>query len=630
MQPMARRYLACVLASVALHFAVTRWSPSERASSPSPADSVASLRRAGLGELSAAARRSAVAELRAQHVASARLARDEGRLRLGRFLIVANALDAFEAGVALDVETSVERYAARLASLDPAIARLGVPGATAEVFGDLHYVGLPGGRMADLLATGSGSCEPLSHLLAASLHDLGHGARLRLRFWGAPVGDATHLTPIWSDASGELDLVTQEPPTPGGASFPAEVLVEAYARTHGLAPGALGAHAELDAGEPAPRSDTVLRSMTAGYPANHDRFEGGLPLWSDRAIRARDGAPSRAAAARADATPSDPSAELAQICAFAVPLGSLDPARVAAELGHDRAAVELYRVPSITTLERLSQNLIEVERLRPSFAGDRARRAVGLSCLAALYDHAALAFALANEPTIAARAAREAKLSSEGAREAFAALDLGATSEDRARLTTELAGPSWLLLHVEGGDRIVERLVDDTVAQVQLHTALLLHPSTRLAAERRAAKLDPETMVLVLHELWRVHGEAGGAGDAHADATDDADAARFRKAHRAFTPLARALWSETAELLPALDRFERSSLELGLDRDARLAIVTFFTRNVTWLHAHRASVSSVLGALDQWVSQHDYGSVDELEPRFDWRALRRGLAARPR
>lgn len=627
---MARRYLACVLASVALHFALTRWSPGDPASTPSLAEAGPSLRRAELAEQAAQARRSAAMELRAEHVAKARLARDEGKLRLGRFLLVANALDAFEAGSPLDVETSIERYAARLASLEPAIARLGVPGAMAEVFGDLHYVGLPGGRMADLLESRSGSCEPLSHLLAAALHDLGHGPRLALRYWGAPVGDATHLTPVWSDASAELDLVTQEPPTPGGVSFPAEELVEAYARTHGLAPRVPRADARVGASEPAPRSETVLRSMTAGYPANDDRFEGGLPLWSDRAIRARDEAPSKAAAARGDATSSDPSAELAQVCAFAVPLGSLDPARVAAELGDDVAPVELYRVPSDTTLERLSRNLIEVERLRPSFAGDRARRAVGLSCLAALYDHAALAFALAKEPTVAARAAREARAASEAARESFSELDLGATSEDRARLTTELAGPSWLLLHVEGGDRVVERLVDDTVAQVQLSTAMLLHPSTRLAAERRAAKLDPETMVLVLHELWRVHGEAGGSGDAHADPNDDVDAARFRKAHKAFAPLARALWSETAELLPALDRFERRSLELALDRDARLAIVTFFTRNVTWLHAHRASGSSVLGALDRWVSEHGYGSVEELEPRFDWRALRRGLAARSR
>jgi hypothetical protein len=187
-----------------------------------------------------------------------------------------------------------------------------------------------------------------------------------------------------------------------------------------------------------------------------------------------------------------------------------------------------------------------------------------------------------------------------------------------------------MLLHVEGGDRVAERLVDDTVAQVHLLTAMLLHPSTRLAAERRAAKLDPETLVLVLHERWRVHGEAGGAGESLTALPDDPDASRFRRAYQAFAPLARALWSETAELLPALDRFERRRLELALDRDARLAIVTFFTRNVTWLHAHRSSGSTVLGALDRWVAAHGYGSVDELEPRFDWRALRRGLAASAR
>lgn len=630
MHDMARRYLACALASVALHVAVTRWAPAEAVAPDGPVEGRDSLHRAGLAELSATARRGAASELRAVHVATARVARDEGRLRLGRFLIVANAIDAFEAGSPLEVEKSIERYAERLANLEPAIARLGVPGAVAEVFGDLHYVGLPGGRMADLLATRSGSCEPLSHLLAAALHDLGKGERLRLRFWGAPVGDATHLTPVWSDATSELDLVTQEPPTPGGASFPATELVEAYARTHGLAPRELRTDPALTAAAPAARSETVLRSMTAGYPANHDRFEGGLPLWSDRAIRARDGAPPKPGAAARSAASGDPSAELAQYCAFAVPLQSLAPALVGAELEGGLAPVELYRVPSLTTLERLSQNLIEIEALRSSFAGDRARRAVGLSCLAALYDHAALAFALASEPTIAARAAREAEHAKQGAREAFAALDLSAGSEDRARLTTELAGPSWMLLHVQGGDRIVELLVDDTVAQVHLLTAMLLHPSTRLAAERRAAKLDPETMVLVLHERWRVHGEGGGSGDTHVDAIADADVARFRKAYGAFAPLARALWSETAELLPALDRFERRSLELALDRQARLAIVTFFTRNVTWLHANRASGSSVLGALDRWVAEHGYGSVDELEPRFDWRVLRRGLAARPR
>jgi hypothetical protein len=120
-------------------------------------------------------------------------------VRLGEFLLAAQALDDREQHRPFDLSKARRLYAARLETLRLALGRLPMRDAIAHSFADVRYHGRPVGRIGDVLVEGGGSCEPLSQLLAAIVHDSGDPAGAALRFYGGESDTgATHLAPIYS------------------------------------------------------------------------------------------------------------------------------------------------------------------------------------------------------------------------------------------------------------------------------------------------------------------------------------------------------------------------------------------------------------------------------------------------
>ena len=177
------------------------------------------LQRAGYAERAAPlVKRITVAMDRAALIARARAARGEGRLALGEFLLDASAIDAREQGVGFDRTRAGALYTARLDALRAAEARISLRAAVAEVFGDLHYFGRPGGRIGDALLDGGGSCEPLAQLLAAAIFDADHREAIELRYHGG-VGGIPHLTPVLLAGKNAVDLLAGRDALPGGRAL---------------------------------------------------------------------------------------------------------------------------------------------------------------------------------------------------------------------------------------------------------------------------------------------------------------------------------------------------------------------------------------------------------------------------
>ncbi len=99
--------------------------------------------------------------------------------------------------------------------------------------------------MASALVDGGGSCEQISQVVAAAVHDAGRRQEIALRYYGGVMEDGvSHITPVALEGGAEHDLMTGLPVHPGGVRIEAEELVEVYARAHGLAlkvPGRPGA-----------------------------------------------------------------------------------------------------------------------------------------------------------------------------------------------------------------------------------------------------------------------------------------------------------------------------------------------------------------------------------------------------
>jgi hypothetical protein len=569
-------------------------------------------------------------------VAHARELRDKGDLRLGAFILAANSIDAAEEGAYFDLDRASELYRERLGDLSRALKRHGPEEAVPDVFSDLSYTGLPGGRMGDTLLTGTGSCEPLSHLVAATLYDAGHH-EVRLRYYGGASAGVTHLAPVIDAKDGERDLVAGAASMPGGQTFAADALIDAYARVHGLdaAPGAdppsaKRAVAAAGGGEPgagagdAPSAGglfagfaTATRSMTSGYPSNEDKFAGALPLYAGRAVSA-----PLAPGEKSDAPPPLP--DYGSNCAFLVKPGQLDPVHAIAMTGGDPAEIDLYRAPSDEELDRISTYIAQLEDAKTTAGGTKEQRVVLDACLAALYDRASIEFSLSSQTGVAARAAIEAEAARRDGGDVLASLGLG---EDRGAsslrsIAARAGGGAWVMLFLPGGDEAVERLAktsgSDTFDGVTLFTALLVNASTRGWALGEVDRLPMDRQIEIMHELAHAHDNARPWSAAYElDPPEDARGSAFFRAYQVFLPMSWRLWEAALPVTETLDALERETKEAKLDEATTRALLGYYVRNAIWIYAKRASGGEIMFHIDEWLRGHGYGALvafDEMKP----------------
>jgi hypothetical protein len=556
----------------------------------------------------AVARPVVVAAERRELVEEARADRAAGRLALGAFLLRASAIDAREAGRRLDLDRARQLYEDRLARLREAGGD--VRDAIPAVFGDLHYYGRPGGSMGEALLEGGGSCEPLSHLIAAALYDTGHGARARLRFYGGE-GDsgATHLAPVYGEGRDERDLLTGAPARRGGALFAAEDLVEAYARAHDLAPpidaGGAGGDDDGDGDDGAPAVPPAV-TLARGYPPNRDRFPGTTPLYADRAVQA----PSEPAA-----TATVPSLDGSD-CAFFVRVAALDPPILGvADPDGGAFGVELRRVPTGAQLDRIFNLVQAVERtVRAGGSDEPADRLMDLACLTALYDRAVVGFELTGERELAQLAAERGRKAAAEGEALLAGVDLRAPAGERmlARLAERYAGKSWLLLLLRGGDAAMLRLGADAShsdwGRTSLLAALLVAPRTRRAALALVEGLNPRQKLSVMHEVFHAHDHQRPWASNYA--LDDAGDGEFARVYRVFRGLAWGLWEGARPPVEVLDTLLREAERERIGRPWIVALLDYYGRNALALHQSRADGRVFSGTLKRWLRVNGFGDLD--------------------
>ncbi|APR81783.1 Hypothetical protein A7982_07132 [Minicystis rosea] len=546
-------------------------------------------------------------------MAEARRARAEGRLALGDFLLRANAIDAAEAGKKLDLTRARDLYTGRLSRLRDAAGedpKQAVPG----VLGDLHYYGRPGGSMGEALLQGGGSCEPLSHLIAATLYDAGYRRQAKLRFYGGEGdGGATHLAPIYAEGGREHDLLTGTPARTGGSMFGAEDLVEAYARAHGLAPpieappiGGSDQAGGHGASEGSAEDAVPLPTMASGYPPNRDRFPGTTPLYADRAVQAPE-APTTSAA---------PPAVDASDCAFFVRVAVLDPPSLAITDEHEAFGVELRRIPSGAQLDRIFGLVQAVERSTKE-AGSKADpvdRIMGLACLTALYDQAAVGFELKGERPLAQLASERGHRAAKDGEALLASLDLDTPAGARfvTKLADHYAGRSWLLLLLRGGDSVILRIGGDVHrndwGRTSALSALLIAPSTRRAALGIVEGLRERQKIAVMHEVFHAHDHQRPWASNYA--LDDAGDSEFARVYRVFRGVAWGLWESARPTEEVLATMLHEAEREHVDRAWVSAILDYYGRNALALHLHRADGPVFAGTLKRWLRRNGYADLD--------------------
>lgn len=582
-------------------------------------------------------------EARRALVASARVDRARNRLRLGKFLIEANRIDAEEAGQSFDVGDAAARYESRVADLRAALREeerlvLAVP----RVFGDLRYYGQPGGRMVDALFEGGGSCEQIAHLVVAAAHDVGQADAVALRFYGKPMPDgATHLAPIGLEKGEEHDLMSGKPALLKGSRIAADELVEVYARAHDLAPPLAGktGGASTTAGEPekekapaAPQRPT----LAAGFPPNEDVYPGSLPLYAAHAVQSP-----------LDATlePEDPTffREQARHCAYSVRMAALSPPTIdvdrEAVSGPEGLHVEPVRSPNPLKLEREAILLRAAEDLALDPAADLADKLMSFACLAALGDIASVDFTLAGEPRLAKASVEAKERGREAGKKALAEIQWSSDEGSRAarRLGVDYAGRTWLLLFLEGGGDVVldltQRATRDDWGRVSAMAALVLSPNTRGKALAAMEQWAIHDQVEVMHEVFHAHDHLRPWATNYdlerpLDGSPVTD--RFVRAYRVFRGLAFRLWEGQRDVGEALSALAGEAREARLDPAWEAAMLDYYARNALGLYAQREGGFSIVHVLATAAKQNGHPSLDplrrqiayvEAEGRLDARTL---------
>jgi hypothetical protein len=566
---------------------------------------------------------------RAALVNAARASVRSHTLALGAFLLEASRIDAEERGIELDMAAAERGYAERLRALRVALAKSDVVRAVPEVFGDFKYYGQPGGLMASALAEGGGSCEQVSQVVAAAVYDAGRAKEIALRYYGGVMEDgAAHITPVAVKGAIEHDLMSGQPAAPGGARIAAEELVEVYARAHGLAPALAGAgrvagavggsgSGQKEAAASAPARPT----LSAGLPPNGDVYPGSLPLYAARAVRDPD-----EPGGFGDAVEGE---QQAKNCAYFLRVAMLSPPSIEIETNAASGAVvavEPRRVPTPQKLEREAMLLRSAETVALRASTEPLDRLMAWACLAALGEVASVDFALAGEHHVAAESARVHRLGREEGKKTLAAIAWTGDEGRRAarKLAEEYGGRSWILLTIEGGDRVVFDLAArggrEDWARISALGALVVWPRTREKTIGLVSSLPLSDQVDVMHEVFHAHDHMrpwvssfeleGGPGA-------DPDPTGFLAKYRVFRGLAWRLWEgqrPVEETLVALAREARAE-RVGASWEATL--LDYLARNALGLYSRRAGAMEIVRLLKDAVDKNPEPSLD---------ALRRSLA----
>lgn len=596
-------------------------------------------------------RRRQAQALRKALVAEARAARIQGTLHLGRFLLDANRIDADEEGQIFEYDEALVRYEKRLSDLRNALRdEQFVVYAAATTFGDLRYYGRPGGRMGDALVDGGGSCEQVAQLVVAAAFDVGQGKAVSFRAYGKPGPDgAAHLAPTSKYENIDYDLMTGNPAAPGGVRVAPDELVEVYARVHGLAPPLEGAQAKTTAGggagssktneSDAPNLEPGRTSLAAGFPPNDDSFPGSLPLYTERAIKPPFGAETL------DGATDDVEAavERARHCAYFLRMASLSPLTI--DIPTDDSGngpmipVEMVRIPNASRLEREARILRAAEDLAKNKSVDDADHLLGYACLSALGDVAAVDFSLAGERRLAELALETSKRARERGKKLLE--DIRWKSPEGValakRLRVDYAGQFWLVLFLDGGDRVVFDFArhgdSDDWGRISSFAALMLFPETRTRALEHVTKLSRREQVDVMHEIFHAHDHlrpwaTNYAFELPPEASPAAQS--FVQAYRVFRALAFRLWEGQREPGETVDAFLTEAREAGLDAAWQAAMVDYYARNVLGLYSQRNKGLEIMVALDRAIQSNPHPSLEPLrrqiayikaEGRLDARTL---------
>lgn len=419
--------------------------------------------------------------------------RKAGALKLGEFILSADALDAEAEGDPFDQAEVRERLQQRCARLESKLKSADVVHAVQDSFRDLPYSAAVN-RMSRMLLQGVGACGATTHLIAACLYDLGRREHLALRYWGGVnARGATHITPTWKQGDKVYDLAEGQPVYEGGAVFPAHEVIEAYARAHGILPQLEGERG----GEPA---IDAAAAHDFSYPPNTDVFAvGEAPLFSERAksvseerrpvadylgVAAGGGAvvPSGGFSPISDDWLETAASEMGQsyqlpalsvgnrrardpMCPVTVDLLFEKGVVVTTPSGSSR--VDLVPTPSEAGLAYLSGVIARYEHFARRSA--EADRIIADACLTVAYDWAAPRYAAAGYSVISHEATDRARRHAKRARENLEQLRRGSDGDLILQLSRK--DSHWTLIAIGGGiDALLEmeeRVTTDTLSPLR-------------------------------------------------------------------------------------------------------------------------------------------------------------------
>jgi hypothetical protein len=291
-----------------------------------------------------------------------------------------------------------------------------------------------------------------------------------------------------------------------------------------------------------------------------------------------------------------------------VRIAALDPPALLV----DGFPVELRRVPTPSQLERTLAVTQSVER--EIGKAEPAERLMGLACLAALYDDAASDFALTSEHDLSKAAAEKHKRAVDEGAKQLAAVDWGAP-EGRAilgKLSARFGGRAWVLLVLPGGDAPVLQLASgaeqDSWGRIAALAALMVAPSTRVAATSIVAGLPRRAQIDVMHEIFHAHDHLRPWASSYAlEGAPDGELAR---AYRVFRALAWGLWEGARPQEEVLASLLRGAAAAQLDRAWVAAFLEYYGKNMLALHQHREDGPDLARAFQQWLLAHGYTDVD--------------------
>jgi len=588
-----------------------------------------------------AAIRALLSAQRAHLVARARAQRRAGALQLGDFLLEANRLDALERGRTLDVATARLRFEARVRAIREASPERALSDVVAEVFDDISYIGRPGGLMSDVLLEGGGACEPLSHLVVAAIAEAGHSERVALRFYGG-VGRAgvQHLAPVDLGHGAPIDLMTGQTPAAGGIQFPADDLIEVYARAHGISGGvpAPAGAAEGELSMQAPRIEAKY-SMRGGYPANVDAHPSGMPLYALRAIGGgAEGAPVRGAGVSAHHQPAADAPRLGLTCAHRIRISALDPLRWTARWpsthgGTDSIQIEPREVPLASDIARNAELIRGAEDLATDPDSTGAEQLISWACLATRYEQAAVDFSLLGEHELARIASEnEHEVRERGAR-LLKTLWQDASPPDRERLARSLSerfpSRTWLLLLLNDSEELVRASPEGSVetdnrgwGSTLTLAAMVVNPSTRAQTLDELTALPRNEQIEVMHEIFRAHGDMGHGTSAfvlQVRAEDErSPPAEFARAYRVFRRLAWRLWGGGRGFAELSASLHQELAYEGLGPEWEAPMLTYYLNYVIGLLHYREDGLTVLTQLAALIAERPELNIDPLRKRVQF------------